>query len=220
MKLHNISLTSICIKTFILLTFFAILLGACDSMETDWKKTKKQNTIEAYDTFIADHPESKYLQDALDMKSMLLPNIVFKQIDKKSYSVSYDVYGTPEKMETKSGILLAEFIDDSSWIKGMNAYFYLENKGATGEVPITILCSDDMGSEGKFNKNFTFIDSTSYKVKVNIVFVHNASVQASSSLSPLNTITLVLPDGEKDTFSVRIPSWNGIISDIIEIAEI
>ncbi len=220
MKMSKILSRSSCSRNiFVIILLFVMVLAACNPMEKEWNRAIKENTVEGYDTFMANYPDSKYLQEARNRKAMLLPNVVLQQIDKSVIHTSANVYGIPEKVKTEAGVLLAEFLTKGGWITGLNAYFYLDNRGARGDEVIKVTYADDLGTSTAKEKNIPFADSTSYTVKVTITFESNVSWMAASyGSSRSNTVTIILPTGKKDSFATRIPSWEGSISGI-EITE-
>ncbi|NQU33443.1 MAG: hypothetical protein HQ521_09435 [Bacteroidetes bacterium] len=179
-----------------------------------WGEAKSKNTIKGYELFLSNYPRSKYLQEALNAKAKLMPNIVFKQINKSKYKTSYGIYREPTTVVASDGTLLGEFIcHQSTWITGLNVYFYIMNKGGSGKVSIKFTYSDDLGTKVEEIKGINLLKSKEYKVKVSLKFKSNVAVSTPNH-NRLNNLEIILPNNTKDKFSASITSWQGSITNI------
>lgn len=115
------------------------------------------------------------------------------------------------------GTLLGEFIcHESTWITGLNVYFYIINKGGNGKVSIKLKYSDDLGTKAEKVKKANFLKSKEYKVKVSLNFKSNVAIShaAKFNLKRMNNLEIILPNNTKDKFSALISAWQGEITNI------
>lgn len=179
-----------------------------------WEDTQRKNTVEGYNYFLSEYPESKYAQQAINAKGKLAPNIVFNKINKSKTKTSYGVYREPTNVIATDGTLLAEFVcHQSTWITGLNVYFYVMNKGGSGTVSIKCTYSDDLGTKIEKVKKIKLLKSKEYICKVIIDFKSNVAVTTPNA-KRINNLVITLPNGTKDNFSASITSWQGTIADI------
>ncbi len=74
-------------KTFVLCFIFLTLLS-CDKSASDWEKTKKANTIESYQDYIAKHNTSKHVAEAKN----IIEALVWDAAEKDGSPTSYEKY--------------------------------------------------------------------------------------------------------------------------------
>lgn len=72
----------------IALSILSLLILSCSTMENDWKKAHKLDSISSYNTFITNHPDSKYIADA---KTNIV-RIAWQQATKINKKKSYELF--------------------------------------------------------------------------------------------------------------------------------
>lgn len=93
---------------------FIIILSSCSGDTKDWQSVKKQNTIQAYEQFIKEYPQSIY-KDSADIK---IKETLFI-IEDFSASNACDGKGTVE-LQMEDGQLIATLSDDVDIIMRTN----------------------------------------------------------------------------------------------------
>ena len=147
------------------------------------------------------------------------PNLVFIKLDKSKSTTSHDPTVVPTTVISSDNKVIANYIDSSGWIIGLDVYFYLENLGGNGEEVINIIYSDDLGTTIKKEKKINLEKSKKYKVKITISFVANVHVTVSHGQNRINKLEIILPNENKESFETKIPSWQGNIKNI-ELIEV
>ena len=82
-SIYKIKFSAICISSFFLVSLFLL---NCDSLESDWKKTVRQNTIAAYQKFIKDYPENEHCTEAHQKIEKIIWNEAKERNDIESYA--------------------------------------------------------------------------------------------------------------------------------------
>lgn len=101
------------LRNYILLYFFIILTG-CESMENRWQNTKSINTIEAYEDFRNEFPDSGF-EDSIDI---MIETIVFNEVEQQgnfeTYLIKYPAGLFSEK--------IAKLTSESQYYSILNKY--------------------------------------------------------------------------------------------------
>ena len=71
---------------FVLL--LVVVFQACSSEQTAWENTIEQNTVSAFELFITDHPNSKYIEQANE----IIEDLYWKETVSGNVSNSYELY--------------------------------------------------------------------------------------------------------------------------------
>lgn len=70
----------------------AVILAACSSAESDWKKADSQNTTAAYQNFLTQHPNDAHAQDARDRIKKLDDEQAWSDAQKANTADAYQQY--------------------------------------------------------------------------------------------------------------------------------
>lgn len=198
------------VRSHIFIFPFFILLLACNSDKRNWEKAQKINTMDAYESFTINYPESAFIQDAINAKTNL---VRLADIDKSITNLKLDVYGIPSKILAKDSTVLCRFIRESAWITGLKAYFYIIYKGENAHVPLKFNYSDNYGSKDTLILKPFLRKSTKYVFQVELKFNSNVAGNLSSH-NCMNKIEITFANKVLDQLSVAIPSWQGHIADV------
>lgn len=68
--------------------FFIIILAGCESMESRWQDAQSKNTVEAYENFIKDYPESPFDEEA---KGKII-ELQFESAKEKNTILAYEEF--------------------------------------------------------------------------------------------------------------------------------
>lgn len=78
-------------RMFFLISFLVLLIS-CTSAEKQWEEAKKANTIERYELFLADYPESEFVHEAQNAKSILEENNLWSVTKSKNTIEGYELF--------------------------------------------------------------------------------------------------------------------------------
>lgn len=142
------------IKSLIVLIIFTTMAISCNTVERDWKKTNRENSVEAFTEFIGKHPESEYA-DSAKMKILQLECVWNDGYLDRTYSFNDELAKTLGGFFTQENSILYGF---SNIEKGSIKTFMVSSNG---EVRFT-----EVGLEGGFLVSVRMVKEDNQKVTI------------------------------------------------------
>ena len=80
-----------------LLSFVFVFVPGCSNMESRWESVRTADTIQAYDKFLKEYPDSMYRSEALERKKMAAERIQFEGALQKDEIAYYERFKSEHK---------------------------------------------------------------------------------------------------------------------------
>ena len=84
------------INDFHLVAYFLLVsllvIGSCKNAEKQWEEAKSKNTVEGYEMFISEYPESEFAQEALSVKAKLEEKNLWREVKSKNTNEGYELF--------------------------------------------------------------------------------------------------------------------------------